>query len=173
VLLYCRSQDNIHVVCATVAFGMGINKADVRFIFHYTLPRSMESYYQETGRAGRDGRDATCIIFFAMRDKVRVESMMYSDEFGSGASRGNQRAREFHQNRLNKLNQMVAYCENNVDCRRTQTLQHFGRSQIISTKQTLCSYCAAVVECSAQMANSHLLFYWYSVHFYSIELLCR
>ena len=61
-------RNDIQVMVATVAFGMGINKPDVRFVFHYDLPQSLENFYQESGRAGRDGKEAKSILFFSLDD---------------------------------------------------------------------------------------------------------
>ena len=68
----------LQVICATIAFGMGIDKADVRFVFHYSLPKSVEGYYQEAGRAGRDGMMAHCILFYTYSDVKRLRRLLDS-----------------------------------------------------------------------------------------------
>ena len=106
------------VVVATIAFGMGIDKSNVRFVFHYTLPKSMEGYYQETGRAGRDGKPSTCIMFYTYRDKAKLERLIDKGE-GDNTTKAKQKA---------LLQRVVAYCENKSDCRRKQVLEYFGEN---------------------------------------------
>ena len=106
------------VVVATIAFGMGIDKANVRYVFHYSLPKSLEGYYQETGRAGRDGKFSRCIMFYTYRDKAKLERLIDSGD-------GNARQK---QNLKQSLQKVVAYCENKSDCRRKQVLAYFGEN---------------------------------------------
>ncbi|MFN2366348.1 MAG: DNA helicase RecQ [Desulfurivibrionaceae bacterium] len=107
-------HDNLRVVVATVAFGMGIDKPDVRFVVHYDLPKTIESYYQETGRAGRDGLPAEAVLLFSYGDIAVVRGLI-------------EKGRNPDQKRIesHKLNAMVAFAESQ-SCRRRALLGYFG-----------------------------------------------
>lgn len=109
-------RDEIRVVCATIAFGMGINKPDVRFVIHADLPKNIEGYYQETGRAGRDGLPADCLLLFARGDVVKYERFL--------AENPDPQARETARR---QLVQMADFAEADT-CRRTMLLGYFGET---------------------------------------------
>ncbi|MDA8431432.1 MAG: DNA helicase RecQ [Nitrospiraceae bacterium] len=108
------NRDESQVIVATVAFGMGIDKSNVRFVLHADLPKNIESYYQETGRAGRDGEPAHCLLLFGRGDIPKIRY------FIDGMEDENERSIA-----LRKLNQVVEYASHNV-CRRRQLLGFFG-----------------------------------------------
>ena len=106
-------QEKIDVIVATIAFGMGIDKPDVRFVIHYDIPKSLEGYYQETGRAGRDGGEGLCIAFYARKDLKKLENFM----------EGKPVAEQDIGRQL--LQETAAYAESSV-CRRKMLLHYFG-----------------------------------------------
>ena len=116
------SNDEIHILCATVAFGMGINKPDVRFVIHYSLPKSLEGYHQEAGRAGRDLKDALCVLFYRYGDYQKLKRLL------EASAKENDAPPQQLQNNIESINGMVSYCENTIECRRVLLLRHFGEN---------------------------------------------
>ena len=129
------SDDKLKIIAATVAFGMGINKTDVRFVIHYQLSHSLTHYYQEAGRAGRDRKPADCILYFNYGDKNQIEALIRKSE--------NQRMTNHN---LQELQRVVAYCQNTVDCRRRLILQYFSEefdaSHCGTGMRILCDNCS-------------------------------
>lgn len=116
------SDGKVPIICATVAFGMGINKPDVRFVFHHSIPKSLEAYHQESGRAGRDGAHSHCTLFYAYGDAQKAKAMLTDSAKKDGAPRAQL------ESNLSALHSLVSYCENISTCRRTLLLGHFNET---------------------------------------------
>ncbi|HET9431139.1 MAG TPA: DNA helicase RecQ [Chitinophagaceae bacterium] len=106
-------NEDVQVICATIAFGMGIDKPDIRFVIHYNIPKSIENYYQETGRAGRDGLEGKCILYYSHKDVSKLEHLM-RDKPLSEREVGAQ-----------LIHETVGYAETGV-CRRKVLMSYFG-----------------------------------------------
>lgn len=140
--------DRVSVMVATNAFGMGIDKSNVRYVLHYNMPQSVEYYYQEAGRAGRDGEEAECILFFSKQDIMINKRLL---DHKSVDAYGYEIAPEVRRNDQRKLNQMIEYCETD-QCLREYMLKYFGDNS--PCKCNKCSSCVV----DEQLYDEEVLF---------------
>ena len=125
-------KGEIHVIIATIAFGMGINKRDVRFVIHYSMPKSLEGYVQECGRSGRDQQTAECILYYDYNDRRLFDYFIVNNRSATGVRK---------KENLHALYSILQYCEEPYRCRREMQLSFLGEKFDALSCNGMCDNC--------------------------------
>lgn len=132
-------EDEIQIICATIAFGMGIDKPNVRIIYHFNLPKTIENYYQEIGRGGRDKKQSDCILYYNETDNILYQKI---NEYKSKEKQNDyfkERNKELQKYEQQKIYDMINFCENKYDCRHIALCNYFGEKR--KEKIGFCNVC--------------------------------
>ena len=135
------SKGRAKVIVATIAFGMGINKPNVRYVIHFSMPKSITNFYQESGRGGRDGLVANSILYYSYGDKLKIERMLKRGNTADGSRYGKRFQSHTIQLQMENLRRMTAFCMNQIDCRRKLILEYFGETFDVCLCNRTCDNC--------------------------------
>ena len=138
---WIRNEEGYDIIVATTAFGMGIDKENVRFVVHWTIPKSFEGYYQEAGRAGRDGKASVCMLFYSREDRDRVAWRISKDVQQQQQNAGHSGSTSKAESRAKSFQKLVEYCECTERCRHKLVCEYFANEGENAVCDFACDWC--------------------------------